>query len=161
MTLAEGENHVAAANDFFALEGVRRGRVGRESINGLPSTIGSFQAQTEQGVLEGIAAFVDYDGRTYRILGYTVAGRLGDYREVFLASMRSFDELTDRAALAVEPMRIELYTLDRRSSIAALARRKPSPISSERLSVLNGVADDALLPAGTTIKWVVGERVGS
>ncbi len=56
-------------------------------------------------------------------------------------------------------MRIELYTLERQASIVTLARRKPSPISPDQLAVLNGVAPDALLPAGTTIKWVIGERL--
>jgi predicted Zn-dependent protease len=160
LTLAEGESHVGAANDFFALDGVRRGQVVRETINGHPATIGSFQAQTDQGALEGIAAFVEYGGRIYRIMGYTVSGRLGSYRQTFLASIRSFEELTDRAALAVEPMRIELYRLERQASIAGLARRKASPVSLEKLAVLNGVAEDATLAAGTIIKWVVGERPG-
>jgi predicted Zn-dependent protease len=160
LTVAEGENHRAAANDFFALDGVRRGQVARETINGLPATIGAFEAQTDQGDLEGIAAFLDYGDLTYRIMGYTVSGRLGSYRQTFLAYIRSFRELTDPAALAVEPMRIELYTLNRETSIAGLARRKASPISPERLAVLNGVTEDAPLPAGTTIKWVVGERPG-
>jgi predicted Zn-dependent protease len=142
------------------LDGVRRGQVVRETINGHPATIGSFQAQTDQGALEGIAAFVEYGGRIYRIMGYTVSGRLGSYRQTFLASIRSFEELTDRAALAVEPMRIELYRLERQASIAGLARRKASPVSLEKLAVLNGVAEDATLAAGTIIKWVVGERPG-
>jgi predicted Zn-dependent protease len=159
LTLASGESsHDEAARAFFAQEGVSSGRVGREQINGLPATMGSFQAQTEQGVLEGIAAFLDHGGLTYRIMGYTVQGRLSNYQNAFLSFIRSFAVLTDRAALSVEPMRIELYTLERASSIAEISRRKPSPVSEARLAILNGVQETERIPVGSTIKWVVGEQ---
>ena len=158
LTLAsEGSSHAEAARAFFSQDGVSSGRVGRERINGLPATMGSFQAQTEQGALEGIAAFLDHGGLTYRIMGYTVQGRLRDHENAFLRFIRSFEILTDRAALSVEPMRIQLYTLERASSIAEISRRKPSPASEARLAILNGVQETERIPAGTTIKWVVGE----
>jgi predicted Zn-dependent protease len=131
LTLASGESsHAEAARAFFAQEGVSSGRVGRERINGLPATMGS---------------------------GYTVQGRLSNYQSAFLRFIRSFAVLTDRAALSVEPMRIELYTLERASSIAEISRRKPSPASEARLAILNGVQETERIPAGSTIKWVVGE----
>ncbi len=158
LTLASGEsNHAEAARVFFSQDGVSSGRVSRERINGLQATMGSFRAQTEQGVLEGIAAFLDYGGLTYRIMGYTVQGRMRDYQDAFLRFIRSFAILTDRAALSVEPMRIDLYTLERATSIAELSPRMPSPASEARLAILNGVQDTERIPAGTTIKWVVGE----
>ncbi len=158
LTLAsEGSSHDEAASAFFSQDGLSSGRVGRERINGLPATMGSFLTQTEQGVLEGIAAFLDHGGLTYRIMGYTVQGRLTNYQNAFLRFIRSFAVLTDRAALSVEPMRIELYTLQRASSIAELARRKPTPASEARLAILNGVLETERIPAGRTIKWVVGE----
>ncbi len=158
LTLAsDGSGHAEAARAFFSQEGLTSGRVGRERINGLPATLGSFQAQTEQGVLEGIAAFLDHGGLTYRIMGYTVQGRLNNYQNGFLRFIRSFEILTDRAALSVEPMRIELYTLERASSIAEISRRKPSPASEARLAILNGVEETERIPPGSMIKWVVGE----
>ncbi len=158
LTLAsEGSSHDEAARAFFSQDGLSSGRVGRERINGLPATMGSFLTQTEQGVLEGIAAFLDHGGLTYRIMGYTVQGRLTNYQNAFLRFIRSFAVLTDRAALSIEPMRIELYTLQRASSIAELSRRKPTPASEARLAILNGVLKTERIPAGRTIKWVVGE----
>jgi predicted Zn-dependent protease len=158
LTLAsDGSSHAEAARAFFSQEGLTSGRVGRERINGLPATLGSFQAQTEQGMLEGIAAFLDHGGLTYRIMGYTVQGRLNNYQNGFLRFIRSFEILTDRAALSVEPMRIELYTLERASSIAEISRRKPSPASETSLAILNGVEETERIPAGSTIKWVLGE----
>ena len=158
LTLASGKSgHAEAARAFFSQDGMSSGRVSRERINGLQATMGSFRAQTEQGVLEGIAAFLDHGGLTYRIMGYTVQGRLRDYQDAFLRFIRSFAILTDRAALSVEPMRIDLYTLERATSIAELSRRKPSPASEARLAILNGLQETERIPAGTTIKWVVGE----
>jgi predicted Zn-dependent protease len=158
LTLAGTGGHTAAAREFFTQEGMSGAGIDRETINGLPATTGRFQARTEQGVLEGVAAFLDYNGRTYRILGYSPQGKLGRYEQAFRATARSFDRLTDPAALDAQPMRIDLLTLDRDATVAQLAARRGSPIPASELSLLNGVREDDVLSAGQTVKWVVGER---
>jgi predicted Zn-dependent protease len=149
--------HAAAARAFFATEGVRVGWQTRERIHGLPATIGYFEAETAQGRLEGMAAFVDHGGHTYRILGYTALGRFNDYARDVQGFIRSFSELTDPDALGVQPMRIQILTLERYASIEELASGRPSPISAAELSLINGVRETDPIPAGTTIKWVTGE----
>jgi predicted Zn-dependent protease len=158
LTLAGTAGHTAAAREFFSQEGVSGARTSRETINGLPATTGRFQAHTEQGVLEGVVTFLDFDGRTYRILGYTPQGKLGRYERAFRGTARSFDRLTDRAALNVQPMRIDLLSLDRDATIAQLAAPSSSPVPASELALLNGVTEDARLSAGRTVKWVVGEK---
>ncbi len=156
--VAAGSSHAEAARAFLSQEGVRTGRTSRERIDGHPATLATFRAQTDQGMLEGIVAFLDYEARTYRIMGYAVEGGLREYERAFLSSIRSFAELTDVAALSVEPMRIELYTVERPSSIAEIAARKSTPASEAELAVINGVDVREPIPAGTTIKWVSGEK---
>lgn len=156
LTLASERSHGAAAQEFFGQQGVRSSRVSRESVNGHAATVGYFQAQTEQGVLEGLAAFIEYGGRTYRILGYTPRGRLNAYDGAFRDVVGSFDRLTDRAALNVQPMRLDIIEVSRAGSIADLVRSRGAPVPAEDLALLNNVDAEETLAAGTLVKWVTG-----
>lgn len=158
LTLAQASGHRSAASDFFSQQGVRSGGTQETSINGFPATLGSFEAQTQSGVVDGLAAFLDFGGNTYQILGYAAQGSYGSYRPTFESAIRSFDRLTDRSALDVQPMRVELYTTRRQTSIREIARSKPSPVSVTTLAIVNGVREDEAIPRGRTIKWVVGQK---
>ena len=157
LRLADADGHQNAASEFFDQDGVTASGVRATTINGLPATTGQFRARTNNAVFEGLAAFIDFAGTTYQILGYTIAGRFGTYDDSFRASIQSFRELKDQRALDVQPLRVQLMTLRRDASIAEIARSKPTPVTLAELAVINGVAEDETLPAGTTIKWVAGE----
>ncbi len=156
LTLATG-GHAAAADGFFAQDGVRGHNVRTSTVNGSPATSGDFDVRTQNGTIEGVATFLDFDGRTYRLLGYTAQGGLSGYRSAFDASIGSFDRLTDRAALDVEPLRIELVTVQRSTTVGLMAAGRPSALSAEELAILNGVGVDEDIEPGRTVKWVVGE----
>ena len=94
LTLAAGASPEEAARQFFSQQGVQAGRSGRDTIGGLPAYTAFFEAATEQGTLRGQVSFVSYDGKIYRILGYTPAGRFSAYQGAFDASIRSFRRLT-------------------------------------------------------------------
>jgi len=156
LTLSSG-GHAEAGRSFFSQQGIRSRGVTTRPVNGLPATTGQFEARLQNGTLEGVATFIDFDGRTYRILGYTVQGRLGTYSGQFGNAIGSFDRLTDRAALAVEPMRIDVLTVQRRTSLRDMVASRPSPVPVDELAIMNGVEVDEDLEPGTAIKWVVGE----
>jgi len=155
--LASG-GHAAAARDFFSQDGVRQRNVSEGSVHGFPATLGEFEARTNNGTLAGLATFFDYDGHTYRVLGYTTSDRLETYRPTFSAATNSFDRLTDRAALEVQPLRIKLVTVQRSTTLARMVAGRPSPLNGEDLAILNGIALSDPIEPGRTIKWVVGER---
>ena len=157
LTAASSAGHATAANEFFDQDGVRGRNRRATSVNGLPASRGDFQVRTEQGTLEGIVTFLDYDGLTYRILAYTRGGALENRRGVFTATMDSFDRLTDQAALAVQPMRIELVRVQRSTTLRRMTDGRSSPVSPDDLAILNGVELDEPIEPGHTIKWVVGE----
>ncbi len=157
LTLAEEGSHGAAADAFFGQPAIRSGRVSRDRINGHPATVGTFQVDTREGTLEGLAVFLDFGGHTFRLLGYTPSGRFRSYENTFRSSFGSFDRLRDRAALEVQPMRIDLLRVDGPTTIARLAESRRSPIPASRLAILNALEPEERIEAGTTIKWVVGE----
>lgn len=155
-TLSSG-GQVAAARAFFSQDGLRDRGVSAGSVNGFPATTGEFEARTGNGTLAGLVTFLDYEGRTYRILGYTAKSRFDVYRAAFASAASSFDRLTERAALDIEPLRIELVTVQRSTTLARMVANRPSPISADELAILNGIQLAETLEPGRTIKWVVGE----
>ncbi|MFQ5690994.1 MAG: M48 family metalloprotease [Gemmatimonadota bacterium] len=157
LSFAEVPGNREAARAFLTQQGISSTDIRGESINGYPATTGRFSARTQQGTLSGVAAFLDYGGATYQIVGYT-ARRLSAYERTFWAAIRSFDELTDPSALSVKPMRIEVITTRVPVSISNLTLNRPSPISTAELALLNGVLEDDVIPAGTKIKWVNGDK---
>ena len=149
LTLAQAANAEDAARRFFSQQGVRPGQAGRQSVNGNPAVVGYFQAQTQQGVVSGMAAFIDYGGRTYQVLAFTPAQRFRGYELAFRRAIFSFDQLTDPAALNVRPNRVDIVRTNRQMTLAEFNRQYPSVIPLPELAIINQVENEnSLLPAG-------------
>ena len=78
------------------------------------------------------------------------------YRDTFRAALKSFDRLTDRAALSVTPAKLELIALDRGMTLEEFDRRYPSTVPLETIALINGRAPGDRLTAGTKVKRVTG-----
>jgi predicted Zn-dependent protease len=155
LTLATGEP-AAAARQFVSQQGVQAGEAARETINALPAVLVRFAAQTEQGVLEGVAAFIGYRGRTYQVIGFAPATRYPAVEPTFLQTIESFAPLTDPKALAAKPRRIDVIKIPRPMSITEFAQTYRSVVDVETLTLINQVPDTrTVLPAGTLVKRVV------
>jgi predicted Zn-dependent protease len=157
LALAGQASPSQAAQQFLSQQGVQAGQGSTASINGLPAASSYFQAQTEQGAIQGIVSFISYGGTTFGLMGYTAAGKLGSYDQIFQSTIRSFSELRDRSKLDVRPARVELVRLDRQMTLEQFNNQYPSSISLQELAIINEVEDPANpLPAGRTVKRVVG-----
>lgn len=158
LTLAEGSRK-EAADKFFGQEGLTADRVGRHTINGLPAVVGRFQAETQGGTVAGHAGFIDYRDRTFRILAFTPAERAGHYDKAFSNAIGSFSSLTDRAALARQPDRIQIVRTRQAMTLEAFNRKYPSEVELETLALINQLPGrKATIPAGTPVKRVVRAR---
>jgi predicted Zn-dependent protease len=146
-----------AAQQFLSQQGVQAGEASTASINGLPAASSYFQAQTEQGQIQGIVSFISYGGKTFGLMGYTQAGKLSSYDQVFQGTIRSFSELNDRSKLNVQAARVELVKLNRDMTLEQFNAQYPSSIPLEQLAIINEVEDpSAVLPAGSLVKRVTG-----
>jgi predicted Zn-dependent protease len=146
-----------AAQQFLSQQGVQAGQSSTSSINGLPAASSYFQAQTEQGTIAGIVSFISYGGTTFGLMGYTPAGKLGNYDRVFLNTIRSFSALRDQSKLNVSPARVELVKLSSQMTLEQFNSRYPSSISLQELAIINEVEDPSTpLPVGKIVKRVVG-----
>jgi predicted Zn-dependent protease len=158
LTLAPVDSPEAAMQRFQGQEGLQFGRASRRTINGIPAVLNSFQAQVEQGIVEGRLAFFGYGGNVYQLVAYTPQARAQAYGPVFSSIIDSFAPLEDPDILNVQPPLLEIVRIDRAMTLAEFQREHPSPIPIERLALLNQVdGPDSRLPAGRLLKRVVGE----
>jgi predicted Zn-dependent protease len=156
LTLASERSAVDAASAFLAQEGVQGGPVRSSSINGLSAASASFSATTQEGTLRGLATFVEHGGAVYQLLGYGVASTWGSYESTVDRSFESFRVLTDRSALGVQPLRLDVVTLDRTLTLGQFNQRYPSRVPIETVALINGVELASTFPRGTPVKRVVG-----
>ena len=141
---------------FLSQEGVTGGAVGTLTIGGFEAARADFGVQSEESSTRGVVTAILANGLVYQVMGITSADRWSTGAATLRAIATSFAPLTDRTDLAVQPLRLQVRTLDRGMTLGVFNQRYPSQISLERLALLNrvGVADP--LPAGTLIKRVVG-----
>jgi predicted Zn-dependent protease len=157
LTVVEAANADQAARSFLASEGVQAGTLTPGSTNGLTTAQAPFAATTQSGTLRGTAAFIEYGGRVYRVLAYATDASWPANQDVAQRAVSSFRRLTDPAILNVQPQRIDLITVDRRTTLAELARRRSSPVPVATLALINQVDETTPLEAGRIVKWVVGQ----
>jgi len=156
LSLASVANADAGAQAFFSKQGLTGGTLSRATLNGLPTISGPFSATTANGVVRGVALFVDYNGAVYQLVGYGAEAGWAANQAAVVRALQSFQRLTDPAALAVQPQRIDIWTVPQRTTIASLLRQHPSPRSADDLALINNVDAGAYFASGQMIKWVVG-----
>jgi len=145
-----------AARAFFSQQGVQAGQGGRTTVNGLPAVVVPFQAQAQQGVVAGMAAFIEYGGTVYQVLAYTPAQLYGQYQGLFQQVIGSFGPVSDPSVLNVRPNRVSIVRLPQAMTLAEFNRRYPSAIPIDELAIINQVAGgSSTLPAGALAKRIV------
>jgi predicted Zn-dependent protease len=150
LTQAQGANADDAARRFFSQQGIRPGQGGRQNLNGNPAVVAYFQAQTQQGIVSGMAAFIEHGGSTYQVLAFAPAQVFGRYEQSFRQVIGSFQNVTDPAVLNVRPNRVDVVRTTRQMTLAEFNRRHPSVIPLPELAILNQVENEnSLLPAGS------------
>lgn len=159
LTLADNDSPTDALRAFLSQQGIQPGQSGTQTLNGNPAAVGTFQAQAESGVLQGIVAMVRHDGNTYQVIGYSPAQRYSAYSNVFQQSLGSFQVETDQQVLGAQPDRINIVTLQSEMTLAQFNTRYPSTISMEELALVNQVEGaGSTLAAGTRAKQVSRAR---
>jgi predicted Zn-dependent protease len=155
LTISQGSPETAA-NQFFSQQGLTATGVQRTTINGMNAVTGYFEANTQEGVLRGLATFITLDNNTYQIIGYAPAARFASYDNVFRQSIGSFARLTDPQALNVQPVRIATVRTTQAMTLAEFNQRYPSTgVDLNELALINELADaNTRIPVGTWMKRV-------
>ena len=156
LALAPAPTAQQAAQKFFSQQGVESGETSRRDIGGFPAVMSTFRVQTEGGYLRGLVAWIDYRDRVFQILGYTPEARWNQYSNVLGASITSFGRETDSAVLNVQPSRLKIVDLNRRSTLETLLRDYPSTVSPQTVGLINNLQGSETLAAGDQFKRVLG-----
>lgn len=148
---------VAAAQAFFAQEGLTAGPQSRATVHGLSTVRGEFTAKAEGGAeVRGVAMFVEYGGATWNVTAYTAADKFATYLPAFERSVASFARLTDAAALAVQPHLMRIVAAPRAMTLTQFNTTLPSSIPIAELAMINGMDAQASLRTGQLVKRVLG-----
>jgi predicted Zn-dependent protease len=157
LSLAQEDNAGAAAQAFFAQQGVSGGSTSRRNIGGLSAVTGGFSVPREQQTdLQGVAAFVEHGGQVFALLGFTVENQSNAYRDALSKAVYSFRPITDRRYLDVKPARLDVVRLPAAMTLRQFAERYPSSVDLERLALINQTTPDQRFAAGDRLKRVVG-----
>jgi predicted Zn-dependent protease len=159
LSFAEFASAAEAARAFAAMEGLTVVSQRNESPNGIATQLVEFRAQTDQGQLGGIAAFIEFGGSVYQILGYGTAQGWSTHQNALLNGVRSFRRLTDQRYTNVAPHRVDIVRLPSAMTFSEFMQRYPSSVPAEQIARINQVSADERLPAGRMMKRVQGGRV--
>ncbi len=150
-----GQNTVnEAANAFYGQQGLSV-RGSWRADRPIEATR-QFVAGDNTNQTYGMAGFAEYGGRVYRLMGLTKPNAWNGRSRDLEGAIDSFGRLENRRYLDVDPMRVNIVTLDRAMTLTEFDRRYPSTVDLKRLAVLNHVAADEMLERGTKVKRVTG-----
>ena len=158
LSLVPADTITAAADQFFALEGVRRGDGWRSTINGLPVASGTFSVgePADGSAVAGLVMFVGVRQQVLRLVGYSPVDIWPGRQAAVETSLASFQRLTAAADLEVQPRRLVLTRVQQPTTLAAFHRAHPSSVSLDEIARLNRLQPESRLATGTLVKGVVG-----
>lgn len=114
---------------------------------------GQQQGQQAAPSLRVLSYFIEYNGLIYQLHGVAEAAKFNSYYPVFSNTMTNFRDLFDPNKINRQPERIKIMTVPRATTFEqALQAYNQAPDKVETLSILNNIALNAPLPAGTKIK---------
>ncbi len=145
-----------ALKAFIGQQGITVRQQGQTTINGIPAVMAAFDAATESGTLNGLAASLQHQNVTYLIVGLAASQTGGKYNAPMEASIRSFKALTDATLLNVQPARVQLVTISEAMTGQTFVQRYPSSIEADHVYIINGIDATTSVPRGTILKRVVG-----
>jgi len=155
LTLSDKDSPRAAFEAFFSQQGVQRGSNQGRNLY----TFRAFDPQTGVSKADGLIGFLSHNGQVYQLMGYTAAETWRSYARDMAQSLASFEKVTQRRYLEVEPKTIDVVTLPRSMTLTEFARRFPSNAEIGELAILNGVNEDTVLEKGSLVKRVVGGKL--
>ncbi|HVQ64943.1 MAG TPA: hypothetical protein VMT78_10435, partial [Terriglobia bacterium] len=155
-------NVVAEGND--PLDGARAAERSTKSpvvnqtraitINGLPAAETHLNANAKTGI---DLIWIAYRGQIYQVAGVAPVERSNAFRELFLATARSFRPLSADDLAGLTETRIRLVRAHADETLDALAARSHSAWKKEEIAVANGLSVDQRLKKDLLVKVSIAE----
>jgi predicted Zn-dependent protease len=164
LKLAQGSSAQAAASEFAQQNNVQIASNNAQQINGLPAYVilGDIVPQAQEGQqtqqsqpIRLLAAFIQYGGNIYQLMGLSLQADFARYQRDFEFSISNFKEVTDRSKLDREPERIKIYSVPTAGTLQSALQTAGTPTDRlEELAILNGMNLTDRVNAGMLIKTI-------
>ncbi|MEZ5315990.1 MAG: M48 family metalloprotease [Vicinamibacterales bacterium] len=129
----------------------------RTRINGLDAYVGTYEGTVQQATMGLRIAHIRAANQTYVIAGIAPASQYGGVQPTFSSAIQTFRELSAQEAAAIQPNRIDFYTVRAGQTWDAIARGPSGGrISAASLAIMNGAQPGSAPRAGDRIRIVVG-----
>ena len=126
------------AQGTMANAGFRQLQGERANVNGLDAYVGVYQGNMEGlGTAGTVAAHIVHDGKVYLIAGIAPANQFNSAQSQFLASIRSFRQLSQQEAASIRPNRLDIYTVRPGESWTSIASRSGGIVKPDTLAIMN------------------------
>jgi predicted Zn-dependent protease len=126
------------------------------SLNGLDAYVGTYQgAMQGLGNVVTVAAHIVHNRNVYMFAGLAPPNQFQGAQQQFVASIRSFRELSQSEAASIRPNRIDIYTVRGGDTWQALAARTGNLVKPSTLAIMNNYEPDQPPRAGDQIRIVV------
>lgn len=128
-------------------------------IDGLESATATARVSTNRGPRDARLLAIRKNLQTiYRFAFLTKPGQAQQWSTPFRRTSHSFRILTEAEALAIRPLRVRTYRVQRGDTVSSLARRMADEdgYSLDRFLVINGLSKGARLRPGQTVKIIDG-----
>jgi predicted Zn-dependent protease len=153
-------------NPQGSIEQIARGGMasaGFRQVNGERTTINNLEAYvgTYQGRLQGIgnvvvlAAHVMHERKAYLFAGFAPPNEFQAVQAQLAGSIRSFQALSRSEAAAIQPNRIDIYTVRSGDTWQSIAERTQGSIKPATLAIMNNYEPAQQPKPGDRIKIVV------
>jgi len=155
MTLAKGANPDEALRSFFSNQGFANVREVQVQTSATPARSAVFDAQTQQGVVQGVTTVLTMKGRMFQILSVGGQGSLQAVDGIHRQVIGSFKEVTDPAILNVRAPQVKVVQIPKAMSAEEFYAQFPSVLPMDQVLLINGLERGAQLKQGDLVKQVV------
>ena len=152
LTLAGVATAAEAQTAFFAGQGIQRGNAWRSNINGKRTASSYFRVVSQQGTLDGLAAWIEHNDSVFQLLAYSPNTQWPGYKGAIENALLSFNQVTDRRVLDVQPARLRIVRAPRSQSIEQFLAAQNSSTDAQTFALINQLDPGAGVRSGTLYK---------
>jgi predicted Zn-dependent protease len=144
------------AQASMANAGFRQVQGERASLNGLDAYVGTYQGAMQGiGNIVTLAAHVVHNRNVYMFAGLAPPNQFQNAQQQFVASIRSFRELSQEEAARIRPNRVDIYTVRNGDTWESLASRTGDVVKPATLAIMNNYEPNEQPRTGDRIRIVV------
>ena len=128
----------------------------RANVNGLDAYVGTYQGAMQGiGNIVTVAAHVVHNRNVYMFAGLAPPNQFQSAQQQFVASIRSFRELSQAEAARIRPNRVDIYTVRGGDTWESLASRTGNLVKPATLAIMNNYEPNQQPRTGDQIRVIV------